>query len=272
MPSPVCYCQPRPHRPEAVSCLGGGWRTFGLILALLPGLAGGAAPSSPPPPDAPATLHVAGADDSAASDTAEAILQRAYARAGLALHVEPLPAPRASQRLDAGLLDGEVARIGPYFEAHPALLRVGPPLMQVSLVAYVRADAGFTVRVVGDLRGRRVGIVRGLLQSQRLVAGLDRVTEVTSGTQLYRMLAAGRLDVVVDAPLNQRRHTAQLGLRNVVAQATLCEQPAYHGLHRRHAALAPRLAAALEAMQASGELAALAAGVEPASAPLLATR
>jgi polar amino acid transport system substrate-binding protein len=144
--------------------------------------------------------------------------------------------------------------------------------MQVSLVAYVRSDAGFTVRNVADLRGRRVGIVRGLLQSQRLVAGLDRVTEVTTAVQLYRMLAAGRLDVVVDAPMDQRRHTAQLGLRNVVEQATLCEQPAYHGLHRRHAALAPRLAAALEAMQASGELAALAAVVEPASAPLLATR
>ena len=272
MPSPACYCQPRPHRPEAVSCPGGGWRSFGRCLALLPGLVAGAAPSSPPLPGAPNVLRIAGGHDSAASDTAAAILQRAYGRAGLALRVEPLPASRASQRLDAGRLDGEVARIGPYFDAHPALLRVGPPLMQASLVAYVRADAGFTVRGVADLRGRRVGIVRGLLQSQRLVAGLDRVTEVTSGTQLYRMLAAGRLDVVVDAPLNQRRHTAQLGLRNVVAQATLCEQPAYHALHRRHAALAPRLAAALEAMQASGELAALAAGVEPAPAPLLATR
>jgi ABC-type amino acid transport substrate-binding protein len=255
-----------------VSCLGGGWRTFGLILALLPGLAGGAAPSSPPRPEAPAVLNIARAQDSATSDRVSAILQRAYARAGLTLRLEPLPAPRASQRLDAGRLDGEVARIAPYFDAHPTLMRVGPPLMQVSLVAYVRSDAGFTVRNVADLRGRRVGIVRGLLQSQRLVAGLDRVTEVTTAVQLYRMLAAGRLDVVLDAPMDQRRHTAQLGLRNVVAQATLCEQPAYHGLHRRHAALAPRLTAALEAMQASGELAALSAGVEPASAPLLATR
>lgn len=280
MPSPACYCQPRPHRPEAVSCLGGGWRTFGLILALLPGLAGGATPSSAllSVPVSPSTVRppegfrVAHGPDSATQDAAVRILQVAYARAGLNLQAETLPAPRATQRLEAGRLDGDAARIAPYFDAHPMLQRVGPPLMRVPQVAYTRADARFTVRSVADLRGRRVGIVRGLMQSARLVAGLDRVTEVTSGVQLYRMLDAGRLDVVVDAPLNARRHTAALGLRTVVAQATLCEEPVYHGLHRRHAAVAPRVAAALEAMQASGELAALATGAPDGIGSLLAHR
>ena len=272
MPSPVCYCQPRPHRPEAVSCLGGGWRTFGLILALLPGLAGGAVPSSPPLAAAPLQLHVARGHDSATQDAAARVLEVAYARAGVGLRLETLPAPRATQRLEAGLLDGDAARIEAYFEAHPVLHRVGPPLMRVSQVAYTRADAGFTVRNLDDLRGRRVGIVRGLVQSEQLVAGLDRVTAVTSGVQLYRMLAAGRLDVVVDAPMNQRRHSAELGLHNVMAQATLCEQPVYHGLHRRHAAIAPRVAAALDAMERSGELAALAAGEPFGPERLLAGR
>lgn len=134
MPSPACYCQPRPHRPEAVSCLGGGWRTFGLILALLPGLAGGAAPSSAllSVPVSPSTVRppegfrVAHGPDSATQDAAVRILQVAYARAGLNLQAETLPAPRATQRLEAGRLDGDAARIAPYFDAHPMLQRVAP--------------------------------------------------------------------------------------------------------------------------------------------------
>lgn len=257
MPSPACYCSPRPRRPEAGSRTGGGGRTFGLwmALALLPGLAVGAAPSSAPD----AMVRVASGQDSATQAVAAEILRAAYLRAGLALRIDTLPAPRAAQRLEAGLLDGEVARIAAYFDQHATLIPVGPPLMRVAQVAYTRQGAGVTIRTLGDLRGQRVGIVRGLLQSERLVAGLDRVTRVTNGSQLYRMLAAGHLDVVVDAPMNQALHVQALGLSGIEAQATLCEEPVYHGLDRRHAAIAPRVAAALEAMRASGELAAMTA-------------
>ncbi|WP_461062098.1 substrate-binding periplasmic protein [Silanimonas algicola] len=218
----------------------------------MPGLAAGAAPSSPPN----AVVRVAGGQDSATQAVATSILIEAYARAGLVLRVDRLPAPRAAQRLEAGLLDGEVARVPAYFDQHPDLVPVGPPLMQVPQVAFVRSGSGIRVNTLDDLRGLRVGVVRGLLQSERLVAGLDRVTRVTSGHQLYQMLAAGRLDVVVDAPMNQAMHVGEWRLTGIVAQATLSDAPVYHGLHRRRAAIAPRVAAALEAMRASGELAA----------------
>lgn len=228
------------------------WRTLALLVAMLPGLATGAAPSSSPSP----VVRVSSGHDSATQAVAAGILRAAYARAGLVLHIETLPAPRAAQRLDAGLLDGEVARIPAYFDAHPTLMPVGPPLMRVALVAYARSGDGVLIRRAEDLRGLRVGIVRGLMQSERLVAGFDRVTRVGGSSQLYRMLDAGHLDVVVDAPMNQALHAQQLGITGIVAQATLCEEPVYHGLDRRHAGIAPLVAAALEAMQASGELAA----------------
>jgi ABC-type amino acid transport substrate-binding protein len=81
---------------------------------------------------------------------------------------------------------------------------------------------------------------------------------------MYRMLAAGRLDAIVDTPMNHRLHTSRLGLSDVVPRATLLTEPVYHGLHHRHAEPAARLREALQAMHDSGELQALVARAEAA--------
>jgi hypothetical protein len=68
-----------------------------------------------------------------------------------------------------------------------------------------------------------------------------------------------------------RRLCAELGLRNVVEAGVLSRRPVYHGLQRRHAALAGRIGLALAAMRDSGELGALEArAVAEATQPRLA--
>lgn len=218
----------------------------------------------PPAPDEALRLEVSRIAESGTQTVAASVLREVYARAGVGLRVVVMPSTRASNELDAGRLDGEAARIASYFDDHPLLMRVGPPLMTVDAVVYTRAGADFPVEDARSLHGHRVGIVRGILQTRWAVAGVPDVLEVNSGPQMYRMLAAGRLDAIVDTPMNHRLHTTRLGLVDVVPRATLRTEPVYHGLHRRHAATAERVRATLRAMEDSGELAALVAKAEAA--------
>lgn len=217
-----------------------------------------------PVPGPSPSLTVSRISESGTQTVAADVLSVVYSRTGVELRVAVMPSPRASNELDAGRLDGEVARIASYFDDHPLLMRVGPPLMSVDAVAYSRAGDEAVVTDARSLHGRRVGVVRGILQTRQAVAGVPGVLEVGSGPQMYRMLAAGRLDVIIDTPVNHRLHTSRLGLAAIVPRAVLRSEPVYHGLHRRHAAIAPRLQATLEAMHDSGELAALVARAEAA--------
>lgn len=245
-----------PIRGQGVSGGARWWATAWVVAAGLVWTTAIGAPAKAP------ALTVSRIAESGTQTVAAEVLAVVYARAGLELRVAVMPSPRASNEMDAGRLDGEAARIASYFDDHPLLVRVGPPLMSVEAVAYSRAGDETAVTDARSLHGRRVGVVRGILLTRQAVAGVPGVLEVGRGPQMYRMLAAGRLDVIIDTPVNHRLHTSRMGLANIVPRAVLRSEPVYHGLHRRHEAIASRLQATLQTMRDSGELAALVARAE----------
>jgi ABC-type amino acid transport substrate-binding protein len=71
---------------------------------------------------------------------------------------------------------------------------------------------------------------------------------------LFRKLALGRTDVVVESRFNGCL-VKQLGLQKaVLLQPSLEVLPAYHFLHSRHAALVPRITAVLRKMESDGSI------------------
>lgn len=212
--------------------------------------------------DARPPLRIAVIQRSGTQQVAARILEAVYARAGIPMRIVALPATRATQMADRGEIDGEGARIASYYEERPGVVVVRPALMRTAAMVFMREADARPVRSAADLRGLRVGIVRGVRQSQAAVAGVERVEQLNTARQLYQMLHRGHLDAVVDSPVSQKRYAATLGVDGVVAVGTLSEMEVFHGLQARHAALAPRLGEVLAAMAASGELAKVQAEAE----------
>jgi ABC-type amino acid transport substrate-binding protein len=217
-------------------------------------------------------VAIARIEVSGTQDVAERLLEAVYQRADARLQVLSLPAPRANAMSRRGEVDGELARIDRYFDENPQLIRVQPPLMWTDATVFMRADRAVPMSRVTDLDSLRIGVVRGVRQSQEAVEGARTVVQVTDAQQLYRMLSRGRLDAVVDSRVSKQRITTELGIHDVREVGVLSRKPVYHGLQARHTELAQRIGRTISAMRGSGELAALEAEAmaeasRPRSAP-----
>jgi polar amino acid transport system substrate-binding protein len=147
-------------------------------------------------------LRLARNELAAEQSIAAQILRDIYARAGLGLEVVAMPGKRARVAALDGQVDGEVARVLSYAESNPKLVRVEPGYYR--LVSTVFARSGSTIRIAQrqDLHQYRVGIVRGIAHAEAAVAGMPDVVAVGTYEQMYRMLAADRIDVAIDTSTN----------------------------------------------------------------------
>jgi ABC-type amino acid transport substrate-binding protein len=130
------------------------------------------------------------------------------------------------------------------------------PIACIELVPWARVDSPVRVSNVGDHSAYRGGVQLG----NRLALGVAadqhmRVDAVPSRDSLYRMLDAGRIDLMLDAELNGRTaiQALQLGDRVVCVGPAIHHEPTYLVVRRRVGGLATRLDRDLQAMKASGE-------------------
>lgn len=230
-----------------------------FLLAALPGLA--------PAGEALAleTLHITAVNKTGASAVAARLLADIYRRAGLGLQIEVLPAPRASLTALSDKADGELIRIASYGQTYPQLLRVDPAFYRVSVRAYSLPARSVSVHSREDLKHYSLGSIRGMSYVQELTENHPALTLTQNPLQLFRMLAAGRLDVVICTTLAAQSAIASLGLRDIDASAELARFELHHYLLIRHRDIAPRLADLIRRMRDSGELEQLTAQYEAAA-------
>jgi len=194
------------------------------------------------------------AEGEAVQDVAAELLTEIYKRAGLTANIEPLPAARVNYLALRNELDGEVARIGPYFEKNPSLFKVEPAYYYLVTTAFAHADRNIVITTPADLKKYRVGIIRGVVHAVIATDGVPDVTVTDSVAQLFRMLAANRIDIAVDVSLNGQDAVNQLGLKGIKPVGDLAKRDFYNVLIASRADLAPRIYPVIKAMRASGEL------------------
>jgi len=183
------------------------------------------------------------------------VLAEAYQQLGMGFEVDAYPGMRSLRNADQGLVDGELSRQGGLETTHPNLLRVPVPINQLEAVAFTRAR-DFRVRGWQSLKPYRVGIRRGVTFAEEgaKAAGID-VQTVDSVEQLFRLLLANRVDVIVVARMNGLEALQLLGNTDIHTLAPPVESFAmYHYLHTRHRALVPRLTAILQKMAKAGRI------------------
>ena len=186
------------------------------------------------------------------------LLRVVYARLNISVEFADVPGKRALALSSAGELDGEIHRIANLAQTYPTLLQISPAINYIEPSVFT-TTLRFDVRGWDSIREYSIGIVRGVGSSEAGTRGMSRVTAATSLENMIQMLDAGRFDLMITDLFSGRAAVAKLKLQSRIAPLSppLQRIYIYHYLHERHRDLATRVAAVIQEMDASGELARL---------------
>ena len=186
----------------------------------------------------------------------------AFKRLGVPLEVELMPTQRVTAMVDSGAVDGQFMRVSAYADTHPEQLRVDESIYEVGFALWV-SNPALTLSRLQDLAATSwIGIYRRGVElcqhSLSPVVPAERLSSVATEHDGLRMLLTGRVDYFceIDAALQSALYSPEFkGVTSVRPLLTVGDRILlYPYLYKKHAELAPRLAAVLKGMKAEGLL------------------
>ena len=188
------------------------------------------------------------------------IYEEAFRRLNVPLELQVTPSQRLSVLTDEGTLDGDVLRVYGYAHAHPNQVRVEESVFDVVFSLYT-ADPALQLARLEDLAGKPLlgEFRRGVAICERTLRQWlpdAQVSDVAQVDQALRKLRAQRTDIFCDNNISVATTLVRPEFAGAPALRRLLDidkpLPLYPYLHRKHAALAPRLAATIAKMKAEG--------------------
>lgn len=183
------------------------------------------------------------------------ILSAVYAKLGIKVEFEDVPAERALILSNGGELDGEIQRIAGVEKTYTSLVPVPVAINYIEPSVFTVSQT-FPVDGWDSIRPYSIGIVHGVGSSERGTKGMPRVEAVGDQATLLHMLDHGRIDVAVTDLFSGQIAVKRLNLESRVhpLQPPLQRIYLYHYLNDRHRDLAKQVEGVLRAMEADGEL------------------
>lgn len=238
------------------------WRRISRLL-LLASIGVAAAPAlsqEPAAPVKPFVWAVDGEPTTYGSRWVTLIYREAFRRLGIPMEIEHYTLARRAALVEEGIADGETSRVYGYGDGRPNLIRVEESLIDLSFALYT-AKPDLRVERFEDLRDTRylVEYRRGILICEKTVkkwVPAERISDVPTQQQGLKKLVAGRTDLYcdIDVYVRQELQTPEFkgvtGVRKAIGIGEAV--PTYPFINKKHAALAPRLAAVLKQMKAEG--------------------
>lgn len=193
---------------------------------------------------------------------ARLIYNEAFRRMGLQVELASINLARRAALAEEGAIDGEVARIHAFADAHPELIRVEESVMDFTFSIF-SANPKLNAKKLEELpAGALVEYRRGILMcesSLKKIVPPESLSSITTTEQGIKKLQASRTDAYCDIDLYviEALQTPELrGATGVRKLFDFASVPTYPYLYKKHAELAPRLAATLRQMKAEGLIAA----------------
>lgn len=181
----------------------------------------------------------------------DAVAFEAFRRAGVQLRLVKLPAERGLINANAGTEDGDLTRIAGLEAQYPNLIRVPEKLIEWEFSAFSKNPA--LVTSLDVLRARPIGHIRGWKIYENMLAGAPAVVSSDDSAQLFRQLQLDRIDVALYERWLGLSLLRKQGIKDVYPlEPALAKREMYIYLHKRHAALVPKIAEALRAIKAEG--------------------
>ncbi|BDT68594.1 hypothetical protein os1_27790 [Comamonadaceae bacterium OS-1] len=185
------------------------------------------------------------------SDIAESVVREAFKRSGLQGEYRRLPLLRSVALANEGSLDGELMRIVDVGKNFPDLVRVPTPVVMADVALYSMDEAVANLPRA-EQRKRKVGLTRGTLMLVKHSQGMD-VIDTQSISTAFEMLANQRFDMTILIFLDAEPEIGRKGIKNVYRRPHYwASEPLYFYLNNKHAALVPKIDAALLDMQKEG--------------------
>lgn len=181
----------------------------------------------------------------------DAVAGEAFLRAGVQLQLVKLPAERGLINANAGIEDGDLTRIAGLEAQYPNLVRVPEKLIDWEFAAFSKNPALSTSWDV--LRARPIGHIRGWKIYESQLAGAPAVVSSDDPAQMFRQLQLNRIEVALYERWLGLSLLKRQGIKGVVPlEPSLARREMFIYLHKRHAALVPKLAEALREIKAEG--------------------
>nr|WP_315186590.1 transporter substrate-binding domain-containing protein [uncultured Albidiferax sp.] len=185
------------------------------------------------------------------SDIAEGVVQEAFKRSGLQPEFKRLPLSRSVAMANEGSLDGELMRISDAVKNFPDLVPVPTPVVMADVAIY-SMDEKVAKLPRAEQRKRKVGLTRGTLMLLKHSQGME-IVDTQSISTAFEMLTNGRFDMTMMIFLDAELEIARRGLRGAHRRPHYwASEPLYFYLNKKHAALVPKINAAMLAMQKEG--------------------
>lgn len=186
---------------------------------------------------------------------AQYVIENIYDSIGLKLQVVPLPPSRAKKANLKRRIDGEIARITPYGNDKPSLIRIEPSYYYLETAAYCLKDSTFEITKAEDLKGLSVASIRGVAHSDAATANLKNVYKLDSAMQLFEFLKFKRADVVIDTEINGRRLLQKDQYRSFIKRCGVFKRfELFNYINENRAEIRHKVSNEIRALQASGKL------------------
>lgn len=175
-----------------------------------------------------------------------------FRRVGVRAEVHTLESSaRALVNANHGDDDGVVARIRGLEKQYPNLVMIPEKLFDNDFVACTLGGA-FTTPDWSALTGYHIGYIRGWQVFESRLGSRSELTRARDAKQLFELLRHRRVDVALYERWQALWYARELALPVRVSEPPLAREEMFIYLHRKHAALAPRAAAALAEMKRDG--------------------
>lgn len=177
------------------------------------------------------------------------LMQKAYLQLGYQMKLVVMPLERSAYESNKGLmLDAELSRTAEAAAMLPNMLRVKVPIGHIRITAFSR-DPAIQIKNWQSLRLWRVDVLRGIYLAKINMEG-QKYTEVNSIPQAVQRLLSNRADIAVllGDETEELLKQADQGIYTIAPD--LAKTEIFHYVHERHAALVPKLEAALRQLTA----------------------
>jgi len=186
---------------------------------------------------------------------AESVLTEAYSRAGIEIKFAPYPGARSVVEANAGHADGEVARLAFVLKKYQNLVKVPVPIFYSELAAFTHSEHPIDIKSWNELAGHTVTSIKGFKLVEEKLSN-QPLKLVKSSEDAVELIESDRVEVAVLNAIAAEIAIGRTNARHVIKlEPSLERLPVYHLLHKKHAALVPKLTAALETMKKEGVLA-----------------
>jgi polar amino acid transport system substrate-binding protein len=193
---------------------------------------------------------------------ASEVLTKAYEK--LDIEIEPLfiPLQESLDKANAGITDGEIARIKSINEFAPNLVRVPVPIFSIEAVAFAKVadvqgettDSELNISSWDDLKAHRFAIVKGSKFIEKATKDMSKKWTDTYDEALS-LLNEGKTDIAVLPRLAALKIIYENQYNQIKAISPPLERvKLFHFVHKKNRKLVPLVTPILLEMKQSGEI------------------